>query len=539
VNRAPLSLHRALAEAARVDSGPARSRTVAAVAPALAAQPVLTYATVPNAERYRRVMRVLWLEHRHFGLRLRPEEVADRARELFGLRLAPDEVATHLEQLHQWDAVEREHDASLASTPREYRRSRFTYDITPAGRRVEELLAELDELRGRGGALDGSRLPALRDALRLLGDLLADDAPSPTAVRSTFEQIAGELEQLHSGALDFMGSLDRVVARGELVDDSEFERCKGALLDHLQGFRRDRDQHEEEIVDAIARVDRLGVDRLAELIVSAHGIPELPGAPAVRVAAERRAELQQQWAGVRSWFIGSGRAGSLGSPRTGSPWQILGEKVIQAIRAILDIAEAIVDRRTGRADRAHTCVHLAQLAGGGDAQAVLVAALGLGHPRHVGTPEACAADVPSSGQTSWWDAPPAPVVAHLRRPGDRTPGSGSSAPIADTSLARERAAARRRAEREELDAALARFAGEAPIRLADVGGLSEGDFRHLLIWIGRAFETARDATGARHAWSSDGRARITLRAPTAERVTLVTPLGRFESPNYALEVRRR
>jgi uncharacterized protein (TIGR02677 family) len=531
MNRVPLSLHRALAEAARADPGPGHSRAPVTESPALAAQPVLSYATVPNAERYRRLMRVLWLEHRHFGLRLRPEEVADRARELFGSRLTPDEVSADLKQLHDWDAVEREHDASLAATPKEYRLSRFTYDITPAGRRVEELLAELDELRGRGGALDGSRLPALRDALRRLGELLADEAPSPTAVRSTFEQIAGELEQLHSGALDFMRSLDRVVARGELIDETEFERCKGALLEHLQGFRRDRNRHEEEIVDAILSVDRLGVERLAELIVSAQEIPELPGVPAARVADERRAELRDKWTGVRNWFLGSGHAGS--------PWQILGDKVVQAIRAILDIAAAIVDRRTGRADRAQACMHLAQLAVSGDAQAVLVAALGIGHPRHVGTPESDAADVPSPGQTSWWDAPPAPVVAHLRRPGARTPGSGSSTPIADTTLARERSAARRRAEREELEQALARFAGEAPIRLADVRTLREGDFRHLLAWIGRAFETGRDASGARHAWSADGRARITLYAPTAERVTITTPLGRFESPNYALAVGKR
>jgi uncharacterized protein (TIGR02677 family) len=530
VKRVPASLHRALAQAARDDPRATGTHVAPAPSPALAAQPVMTYATVPNAERYRRLMRVLWMEHRHFGLRLRPEEIADRARELFALPLTPDEVSGDLQQLHEWDAVEREHDASLASTPKEYRRSRFTYDISSAGRRVEELLAELDELRGRGGSLDGSRLPALRDALRRLGDLLSDESPSATELRSTFEQIAGELEQLHSGALDFMRSLDRVVARGELVDDGEFERCKGALLEHLQGFRRERNRHEEEIVEAILRVDRLGVERLARLIVSAQEIPELPGVAAAAVAGERRRELAGQWAGVRSWFIGAGRSDS--------PWQVLGEKVIQAIRAILDIAEAIVGRRTGRADRAQACLHLAQLAAAGDEQAVLIAALGIGHPRHVGTPQDPGTDVPSPGQTSWWEAPAAPVIAHLRRPGARTPGAGAGAPIADTTLARERAADRRRGERAELEQPLARFAADTPIRLADLGALREGDFRHLLAWIGRAFETGRDAAGCRHAYSSDGRARITLHAPTTERITIATPLGRFDCPNYALQVTR-
>jgi len=529
VKRVPMSLHRALAEAALSDPGPAAIADPTADL-ALTAQPVLTYATVENAERYRRLMRVLWLEHRHFGLRLRPEEISDRVRELFGLALTPEEVNNHLKQLHEWRAVEREHDSSLASTPKEYRRSRFTYDITPAGRRVEELLAELDELRGRGGALSGSRLPALRDALLRLGDTLAEEAPSAGALRSMFEQIAGELEQLHSGALDFMRSLDRVVARGELVDDAEFERCKNALLEHLQGFRRDRNRHEGEIVGAIVRVDRLGIERLAELIVSGEEIPDLPSAPAARVRVERAIELRQQWAGIRSWFIGSGR--------TRSPWEVLGEKVIQAIRAILDIAEAIVDRRTGRADRAHACVHLAHLAASGDAQAVLATALGTGHPRHVGSPQPAATHI--DGHLSWWESPPAPVVAHLRRPGARSPGAGSGTPIADTAAAGRRAAARRQAERQELEQALARFATSAgPIRLADIGRLREGDFRHLLAWIGRAFESGKDAHGARHAWSSDGRARIALLAPTPDRVTIATPTGTFETPNYALEVTRR
>jgi uncharacterized protein (TIGR02677 family) len=525
-----MSLHRALVEAARNNGATSKAAPDTSPAPVLAAQPVLTYATTQNADRYRRLMRVLWLEHRHFGLRLRPEEITERAREQFGLQLTPDEVADHLNQLHDWQAVEREHDASLASTPREYRRSRFTYDITPAGRRVEELLAELDELLGRGGALDGSRLTEILYALRRLADGLAGHEPEPTQLRTIFESITTALEQLHSGALDFMRSLDRIVARGELVDDAEFERCKGALLEHLQGFRRERNRHQEEIVEALARVDRLGVERMAELIVSADEVPDLPNAPAAKIRREREQELRDQWTGIRSWFVGAGG--------TRSPWEVLGEKVIQAIRAILDIAEAIVDRRTGRADRAHACVHLAQLAASGDAQAVLVAALGIAHPRHAGTPNP--PDTRVDPHESWWDAPPAPVVAHLRRPGARTPGAGSGTPIADTTAARARALARRQAEREELEQALARFAStEGPLRLADVGRLREGDFRHLLTWIGRAFETSRDQRGARHAWSSDGRARITLHAPTEERVTIATPLGTFESANYALEVSRR
>ena len=58
----------------------------------LRAQPVLRYATAEDAERYRRIMRVLFLEHQAFGLRLRPDQVAQRLHERFGLREARNDL---------------------------------------------------------------------------------------------------------------------------------------------------------------------------------------------------------------------------------------------------------------------------------------------------------------------------------------------------------------------------------------------------------------------------------------------------------------
>jgi uncharacterized protein (TIGR02677 family) len=554
VSRVPLQLRRGLvaavaaqaspppvaaasAEAPHVLDGPPASVDPPVQGPALRPQPVLKYAVVEEAARYRRLMRVLYTEHRNFGLRLRPEQVSERAREGFGLVLEPEQVQAALDQLEGWGALDREHDASLASTPREYRRNRFTYDITPAGRRAEELLAELDELHHQIGALDGTRLPAITGALNLLADLLAQEAPDPAEVRSRFEQVLGEVGRLHSGAIDFMRSLNAVIARGEQVDDGEFERCKGALIDHLQGFRRDRQRHADEIVRALERVERQRPERMAELIVGAQEIPELPGVSPAEVAARRRDELLGQWAGVRAWF--------LGGQRSGSPWQTLNEKIVAAIRAILDIAEAIVERRSGRADRAQALEHLAQLAARarpGQAVAVLAAAAGVALPRHVGTPELDPEALGAApGRTSWWDAPAAPVVAFLRRPGARTPGAGRGAAIADTAGARARAADRRRRERAELDRLLRRFEPGAQVWLGDLGRLDAGEFRHLLHWIGRAFETPRDAAGDRRAWSADGRVEIRLRPPSVagRRVRLQVPQGSFECPDYELQVRPR
>ena len=207
----------------------------------LGAHHVLRYATAEEAETYRRIMRVLYLEHQAFGLRLRPAQVADRLRERYALTADPDWLDQRLAALDQWGASNASMMPSLASTAAEWRRNRYTYDVTPAGRLTEELLAQLDALGEEIGRLDTARLPSIRDALAKLADEL-DESPSPTglSLRSLFERLLAEVEALHGGALAFMRSLGDLMRAVEQVAEDEFERGKGALLEHLQGFKKSR-----------------------------------------------------------------------------------------------------------------------------------------------------------------------------------------------------------------------------------------------------------------------------------------------------------
>ncbi|MGH2743553.1 MAG: TIGR02677 family protein, partial [Thermoleophilaceae bacterium] len=396
----------------------AAEQTAASPPAPLGQHSVLKYAVVEGAERYRRIMRVLCTEHRNFGLRLSPEAVGERLREAFEFELDPLAIAAHLDQLHTWGAVTREYDTSLARTARELRRNRFTYDISPAGKRTEELLEALDQLGDTVGALEGSRLPAIRDALRRIARLLDGERPSGLELRREFEAVTGEIERLHAGASDFMSSLNVVIVRSEQIDEAEFDRCKGLLIEHLEGFRAALRRHSDEIVEALRTVDRLDPERMVALIVTELELPELPGLPREQLAAQRQRELHGQWLGVRSWFVDEGG---------GSPWAALNAKVVDAIRAVLDIAERIVDHRANRADRARACEHLARLAHDAtddEAAALVAAAIGFAPSRHVSVPDEDPEVVSHPGSTGWLEAPPAPVVAHLRRPGSRSPGAG-------------------------------------------------------------------------------------------------------------------
>lgn len=499
------------------------------------AHEVLSYAVTENADTYRRIMRVLYLEHQAFGLRLRPAQVADRLRERYGRSLEADTLDDRLNNLHRWGAVERDHDASLATTAAEWRRNRYTYDVTPAGRLTEELLAQLDALGKEIGRLDAARLPSIREALEMLAQELAREHPDGTKLRELFERLLGEVEALHAGALSFMRSLGDLMRSVEQVGEMEFEHGKDALLEHLQGFRRSRSRHSADILTMLDRIDELGTAQLVELIVVAEEFVQLPGGASVQEQRTRRtAELSERWTGLRAWFVGE--------QDSSSPWRALNDQVVDAIRAVLAIAERLIERRSLRVDRAGVLLRLAAhvaAAPPGEATAWLRAAFGLRTPRHVGVPEHDPEQVVDRGRTSWLQAPPAPVVAHLRTPGARMPGSGRGAPIADLAEGRLRFTERRVAEREELKALLSRISSETPIKISTLQRMEANELRHLLSWIGRAYEAQPREDTARLASSLDGRATIVLRAPDdphQERTRLRTPNGTLELPDFRIEV---
>lgn len=529
-----------LADAASVPSLNATAREAPDQTPdvpaPLRAHPVLRYATGEEAvDDYRRIMRSLYLEHQAFGLRLRPDQVARRLRERFGLELAEEVLERRLEQLFEWGALDREHDASLAASAAEWRRNRYTYDVTRAGRLTEGLLAQLDQLGRDHGALDTTRIPNILAALQALVAGLERDPPDGGALRRAFEALLSEVTALHTGALSFMKDLGALIRRAEQVDEVEFMRSKGAIIDHLQGFRRDRRRWAHEVLEQLDRVEAAGAERLVAVIADTDDLVELPGgATIVEQRARRRDELAARWQGVRSWF--------LGDERRDSPWHAMNAQVVSAVQALLEIAERLIERHSSRVDRGRVYLRLAALSAAappGEAVAWTRGALGIRSPRHLGVPEADPEQVADRGRTSWHAAPPAPVVAHLRRPGRGAPGRGRGAPIPDLTTARRAVAERRAAERAELQALLARFAAAGPLRMSHLERVDEREFAHLLAWIARAYESSPASDGVRRASSSDGLAVIHLRAPTSlteGRALLRAPHGTLDLPDYALEV---
>jgi uncharacterized protein (TIGR02677 family) len=489
------------------------------------------YLDTASAGRYRQLMGVLLANKRRFGLRMTPSQITDRLWERFAARYdSADALERDLVALQEWGAVDAYQDTSRAASTQEFKRRRFTYDITAAGQIAERAALAVDSISERIGALERSQLPELLDALIALAAETECSEPRAPKLVSLFNDVAAKLDRLRTDTGDFMRELGAVMVDEHAVELEPFERYKRRVIDHLTGFRAELRHLDPQFAAAIGRVEQANLDRILAIAASSDE-PPVWGLTEEQVAARRAERLADEWRGVRRWFLG----GDGERP----PWHELDRALGDAIEWIVTAAQRLIERRARRVDRAAEYRSLALLfdraATTADCHALFAVAFGLYQPRHSSVPDPDSEATASS--VSWWNAPPAPVEASLYRPGARPAGPGRVSQLPDHSMARHSLAARRARERDELHRAQRRFADVGRLRLDQLRHLDALEFRHLLSWLGRALDAAADSTGARRAESQDGLVRLELRPPADPGlVEIRTPEGTLAAPNYEIEV---
>lgn len=493
----------------------------------------VSYAVGEHAERYRRIMRVFLLNKtRDIGWQLSPADVQRRLSTEFGQALPDDVLDRSLERLVADGALQARADTRAVTSAVEWRRKRSVYDITPAGERVERLLAELDALGEEIGSLESGRLLTIRDALARIVDGLRAADPDARRLAEDLEAVADAVAALRQGATDFIVRLQAFTSSDRITSD-EFAEQQDVIVAYLQGFHRDLRRHADPIFASIATVEQLGAPRLVDLALSTRDLPPAIGdASPEQIRAQFRRHEEARWQAVRSWF---GEPGS-----TEAPWVLLTSKLLDAIRAIIDIAERLIDRAAGRRDRAAAWDALAGIVAGADdevASACIAVACGLRAPRHLSGPEADADALASPGTVGWRDSPAIAVAAHLRSPGTRSPGAGAPSRLAGNAGLAERVRARQQAEREQLSGLLGRLRSGDPVTMSSLHRLHPVELDHLLVLLSRAFSQRREPDGSRRARSPDGTIRLRLVPPAdGARTTIDAHHGRLECPDFRLEV---
>jgi uncharacterized protein (TIGR02677 family) len=503
---------------------------------------VFQHLTAPKAELYRAILRVFAAAKNHFGIALRPREIAGRlfAENTSGFdpaTLQPDEISTELRQLRDWGNLDASEDNADVQTADEFKRARFLYQFSAAGEAAEQALAFFDQHVVRPGELQSTALDEIHRTLEELRILFSpaslDEAKAVRALRSLtdrFHQLATRaqsfMRSVQKGILDPAGSVDVFLENKEI------------LFEYLRNFIGRLNLATYRIRESLRAIGQARAGVVASALQAA-AQAELADAlnPSAAQKAGALALWQSRWDGVQLWF--------LGTTSQLSQADILRKRALSAIPALLETVRRLNDQRADRSDRAKDFVTLARwFAEAPDdaaAHRLWRAAFALSPSRHLRlNSETLAAweDGEVAPRTSWADAPPFHISPRLRETG-RATSRGPARPVVDRAAERAALKALAEAGQEALREACDMLVSEHPRRLSELPRLSARAVELLLDLIGEALarpETAGDSPVTAN--SEDGALTITLEpARAARETTISTDSGTLRGPDYRIHIR--
>jgi uncharacterized protein (TIGR02677 family) len=490
---------------------------------------VFSYLTAPHAERYVQIMELFVTHKRRFGLRLAPRELL-----AMWLDVAPhtaptgDELIVALEQLYEWEAVDRQADTGRAGSTAEFKRARNTYDITAAGEASWEAAQKVLTLERRVASLGQQRLRRIAGTLDELASLVQSTPVDGPRAEQLLITLRAEIADTVQGISAFMRELGEVMTLGERLEREPFLAYKARVVDHLQHFDPvQRESHARFTV--AARTVEEHLDALAAAIVAVGG--QVAGYRQAQEQADSiRAEaVREEWRQAYDWLVGRGET---------TPWEQLRRTINGAVDWLLDTWNRMASEQSGRLDRSSDYKHLATLlVEDPDAGPELFhLAFAMSPARHLSVPDPDEDQLDNAGTQSWWTVPGLLMDRTLRLPSSRS-HQGRTPRIPDVTQARQLARVEAEEDARATSALRKRLLGLNNKRLSDLDIVDDETLAAIDEWI---MECGTRATGTedkgpwRHVDS--GRELTVELTPLPGRARLRTKAGTWELEDLRLEV---
>jgi len=498
----------------------------------VAAQP-FTHLGVPNAEQYRRLLRIFARAKQRFIVHLRPEDIAAELRVE-----ADDQLTESLDQLVKWGNLRSDVDTSRVTTVEDFHRKRSLYQLTTEGHAAEQAIAFYEEAIGRRGQLQSIALADIAEQLQALLALAGQRDPDPAKVHLLLLSVAERFSSLADNAQAFMSALRRAIDFSD-GDVDGFIAYKERLIDYINRFIADLANSGAQIAVLLTDLEAAGHERLLAVAARREGadaVPEGPDAAESLARAEGQAldAWRNRWRGLDDWFT---------SRDAGHPSQarLLRQAAVTAIKQLIDAVGLLNERRSGRSDRSADFAALARwFAEAPDdaaAHRLWRAAFGLSPARHLSVTGDTADEwesVPAG--TPWGEAPPIRISPQLRKTGSYE-RRGQPSQVKDRSAARE--LLRRQAEQEAAQTAEARrrLRTSGPTLLSDLDVLDPRAFRLFLSLLGDALAARAPGDTEVKTVTNDGSLEVRLRlVADGGTATVKTEDGVLTGPEHVIEI---
>lgn len=463
---------------------------------------------------------------------LRPEDIQVELEE--PLELAA--VGEALAKLAEWGNLRPDPDTGRVTTPEDFNRPRFIYQLTSAGEAAEQAIAVYEQAIGRRGVLQSVALAdivsQLQALLVLAGPEPADAASSHLLLLSISERFTG----LADNAQAFMASLRRTIDFAD-SDVDAFIAYKERLIDYIERFIADLANQGAEIARLAHQIEQAGVRPLLEAAARREAADAAPGADDAYAIAfdDALARWQSRWTGLRNWFVSAGGSHP-------SQAKLLRSAAIAAITQLLGAVSALNERRSGRSDRSADFRSLAlwfAKISDEDGHRLWRAAFGMTSARHLTvTAKTLESWAESRGvaSTPWKDAPPLEISPQLRKTGSYERRGGQNR-IIEREQERRFLAEQAKLESAQTARARAQLVTSGPTLLSEMAALDPVAFRLFLALLGDALASKAPEASEVDVTTSDGTMRVRLSVvPGGGMVQVYTLDGVLTGPQHLIEI---
>ena len=467
---------------------------------------------------------------RRFGLRLSPRDLLALWQDT-APHTAPsaDELILALDQLHEWEAVDRQADTGRAGSTAEFKRARNTYDITAAGEASWEAAQKVLTLERRVASLGQQRLRRIAATLDELAAIAQTHPVDGQRGEHLLITLRAEIAETVQGISAFMRELGEVMTLGERLEREPFLAYKARVVDHLQHFDPVQRESHARFTVAAEQVEA-HLDALVHAIVAAGG--QVAGYRQAPEQAQRlrAAAVREDWRQAHDWLVGSGET---------TPWEQLRRTINGAVDWLLDTWNRMATERSGRLDRSSDYRRLAQLLveDPESGPELFHLAFGMSPARHIMVPDPDEDQLADPAAHSWWTVAGLVMDRTLRQPAARSTTQGRTPRIPDVAQARRLAQLEADEEAKTTAQLRGRLLALDGKRLSDLDIVDDDTLAALDEWI---MESGTRATGPedRGPWRFVDGGRELAVALTAQpgRARLRTAVGKWDLEDLQLQV---
>lgn len=385
-----------------------------------------------------------------------------------------DELILALDQLFEWDVVDRQADTGRAGSTAEFKRARNTYDITAAGEASWEAAQHVRTIEGRVASLGRQRLRRIAATLDELAGSAQHDPIDGQKAEHLLLTLRAEIAETVQGISAFMRELGEVMTLGERLEREPFLAYKARVVDHLQHFDPvQRELHARFTV--AARTVEQHLDALTAAIVASGG--QVAGYRQAPEQAKqlRAAAVREQWRQAHDWLVGTGET---------TPWEQLRRTINGAVDWLLDTWNRMASEQSGRLDRSSDYRRLAELLveDPESGPELFHLAFGLSPARHLLVPDPDEDQYAEGAAQSWWTVAGLVMDRTLRQPSTRTT-HGRTPRIPDVAQARKLAQLEAEEEANEAERLRTRLLALHAKRLSELHIVDDDTLAAIDEWI--------------------------------------------------------